>query len=272
MSVHKYVTVEPFIAQFENRHVVLDKMISLGLNGKLDFFIPLRNVVIIWLAVFGEHKDPCGYHETKGIEFFKITTESFERLATSKKDQASNLVQLDVPVEIRSDYDKYNPDYYTSELRIPSNQKGHIPPTIDTSGEQNLSVRDAFNNLRNNGAIGGNLDNFEWESIDDGKLATLLNYDISQLWVHRNQVEHIGKEHDLVAAGNVTRPEEDSYSDYRVIGRDDLLRALGYKSWSGVRDLCQRYGVEIRHTDSGEPYLMNSAVTMLNTKRRRRRK
>ena len=103
--------------------------------------------------------------------------------------------------------------------------------------------------------------------------------DIDQDEKQRERLAELRAERQRLMSGEAELPgehgqiwREDSYSDYRVIGRDDLLRGLGYKSWSGVRDCCKRYGVEIRHTENGEPYLMNSAVTMLNTKRRRRRK
>jgi len=91
-------------------------------------------------------------------------------------------------------------------------------------------------------------------------------YTVSSLFLHGDEV----LQRDNAPAGDSN--SEDSYSDFKVIGKEALMRGLGGYKWSGVRGRCKKYGVEISHTDDGEPYLMNSAVTMLNTKPRRRHK
>jgi len=228
----------------------LDELILLGLQGKIDFFIPLENVCVIWYAVFGERKDHCGYYQPKEREYFKITTESLETLATSKGREGSHYMQLEMPIEMRVNYAESipgdNPDnyHYISELRGLSHQSD---PT-----STKLSVKEAYNNLtpktgakggkpsgnldvvnlrkkrKKGGNLGGNLDDVEWEKFDDDKLEGLLNYDIYKLFLLRTQVEPLSDVLELVVDSNAVRSGSGRQVDPEVCslheGLDDIMK------------------------------------------------
>ena len=310
IDIAQYICIEDLIA--EKPATALGEITSLGLGGKLDFFIVLENVYVIWLAVFGDHKDCCGYHRTNGSEFFKITAESLEKLVVASKGghvRREVQLELEVPGEVKEKYG-LEPDYYTCELRhISRSDTLNTTSTIDIPVNQPSSNRDIFNKLdtvwtpgdifeerdyvewANSELDNAGWENFElgnagwkikvvgnlyWEKIEENDLVSLMGRNILQLWVVRDQAKRYFKETNESKISDVPpssdNQSEDSYSDYKEIGKENLKSILGYKSWSGVRDLCKRYGVEIRHTDDGEPYLMISAVTWLNTKPRRNRK
>jgi len=111
IDVAKYICIEDLIA--EKPATALGEITSLGLEGKLDFFIVLENVYVIWMAVFGDHKDCCGYRRTSEREFFQITAESMEKLVVASKGGhvlREVRLELEVPDEVKVKYG-LEPDY-----------------------------------------------------------------------------------------------------------------------------------------------------------------
>ena len=143
IDFEKYICVDDLIVG--DSAPALSEITSLGLLGRLDFYIVLQDVCVIWMAVFGGHKDCCGFHRTSGSEFFKITAESLGKLViASKGGQVLRVVQLEleVPVEVKVGYG-LEPDYYTLNYAVfpdpaprtprrPLTFRSTNPPVIET--------------------------------------------------------------------------------------------------------------------------------------------
>lgn len=206
------------------------------------------------MAVFGDHKDCCGDHRTSGCEFFKITAESLEKLVVASKGGhvlGKVRLELEVPGEVKEKYG-LEPDCYTFELRrLPRSDTQNTTPTIDIPVNQPSSNRYIFNKLEtvwtpgdiyderdyvgwaNSELANAGWENFElgyagweikvannlyWEKNQEKDLVSLMERNILQLWVVRDQAKRYFKERKQAKIPNAPpssdNQSEDSYSDY----------------------------------------------------------